>query len=943
MKDGRCSKHFPKPFCDATRIGDDAYACYKRIPRSAGGNSFVKGGMVFDDSRVVPHSPSLLCALQCHVNIEKIVSARAIAYLFKYVFKGSDRSLVSVGLAEGAADGNANGTVDEVQKWMDVRYLSSHEACWKAMGYGRAEQSPGVQHLSFHLPNSRRVSFRVDGARESTPVFKSTLKAMFKLNREDPRANCLLYQDLPKFYVLNVDKEWVARRRGEEDAGAPGLKRGNKIGVLPGVVNVAKNREAFALHVLLTKVPGPTGFEMLRTFDGVEYDNFTDAAFARGLLIEERGADQIMRECQHLDLRERRQLFVRLLLYWRIRAHGAFFERHKASLLGSQRDVRDRTQQLLRHLKRLLFVQGRTPSEFGIPEPERFNPQNGLNRNQIREAEFFVQFRYGSDEDHDLAVASLNPEQRSVYDAVSALIAQHQGGLVCIDAPGGTGKTYLLNTVAKSMNYLGRKTVCTASSGIASLLLTGGRTLHSAFNVPIRLDEGSTCAIDKNSAKGDLVRQLDLLIWDEVTMFSYRVLDCLDRSLRDLRSSELPFGGVTVVLSGDWRQILPVVKNGAGRAAIVGMVLKKSSLWANAVQFSLRRNMRVEGEDEAADEFRNFLLSVGDGTANEPAVSRDAPAFKMRMPDDMILQGTCQMSDLVDFVYRGLNELVGSADYPEWISKRAIVCGTNEEVGAYNSLVASQLQGEAKLYASVDEPRYQPGYGGAVCPVGFLNALEISGIPPHKLDLKAGMPVILMRNLDHSAGHVNGSRYIVQSCNDHSVVAVNTSGVTFVFFRMKFAVSEEDYPVAFDRFQFPLRPCFAITANKAQGQTLERVGISLLRNFFTHGQLYVAMSRVRSRGNVKALLPVPGSDAVDIEGQFVDNVVYGEVLNDNLANVMDARQEPLEFSLDEELDVDEAAHRIVDDDFPESDDSNVYDDNGNIDDEGDEHLCVDVD
>ena len=58
MKDGRCSKHFPKPFCDATRIGDDAYACYKRIPRSAGGNSFVKGGMVFDDSRVVPHSPS---------------------------------------------------------------------------------------------------------------------------------------------------------------------------------------------------------------------------------------------------------------------------------------------------------------------------------------------------------------------------------------------------------------------------------------------------------------------------------------------------------------------------------------------------------------------------------------------------------------------------------------------------------------------------------------------------------------------------------------------------------------------------------------------------------------------------------------------------------------------------------------------------------------------
>ena len=74
---------------------------------------------------------------------------------------------------------------------------------------------------------------------------------------------------------------------------------------------------------------------------------------------------------------------------------------------------------------------------------------------------------------------------------------------------------------------------------------------------------------------------------------------------------------------------------------------------------------------------------------------------------------------------------------------------------------------------------------------------------------------------------------------------------------MKDTIDEEDNPVSFERLQFPLRPSFAITANKARGQTLDCVEISLLRSFFTHGQLYVALSRVKSREmlNVFFLLP----------------------------------------------------------------------------------------
>ena len=287
--------------------------------------------------------------------------------------------------------------------------------------------------------------------------------------------------------------------------------------------------------------------------------------------------------------------------------------------------------------------------------------------------------------------------------------------------------------------------------------------------------------------------------------------------------------------------------------------------------------MRVEGNDEAADQFRNFLLSVGDGTANERLVLYDALAFKMRLPDDLILDGTCQMRNLAAHVYPDLRAKSATTEYTDSVCKRAIVYGINEEVNAYKNLLAAQSPRESVQYLSIDQPLFRPGNANAACSVDFLNSLDVSRHAPHKLDLKPGMPVLLTRNLDMYEGHVNGSKYIIDRCSEHSIVGIKVSGSerkVFVFFRIKDTIDEEDNPVSFERFQFPLRPSFAITANKAQGQTLDCVGISLLRSFFTHGQLYVALSRVKSRENVKCLLPV-SSDS----DRFVDNVVYCEVLN----------------------------------------------------------------
>src|SRR5206468_3976119 len=97
-----------------------------------------------------------------------------------------------------------------------------------------------------------------------------------------------------------------------------------------------------------------------------------------------------------------------------------------------------------------------------------------------------------------------------------------------------------------------RIVICVASSGIAALLLIGGRTSHSCFKIPIKIHESSTCSIRKNSLEADLLRSTDMIIWDEVPIQHHHIAEAVDRTLKDVRSSDQPFGGLTVVFGGDF-------------------------------------------------------------------------------------------------------------------------------------------------------------------------------------------------------------------------------------------------------------------------------------------------------------------------------------------------------------------------------------------------------
>ena len=163
-------------------------------------------------------------------------------------------------------------------------------------------------------------------------------------------------------------------------------------------------------------------------------------------------------------------------------------------------------------------------------------------------------------------------------------------------------------------------------------------------------------------------------------------------------------------------------------------------------------------------------------------------------------------------------------------------------------------------------------------PVEYLITLNPSGLPPHMLQLKLGCLIILLRILNPSVGLCNGARLILNAISRHShleatLIGANLSGSDVLIPRIDFTTEQDfDMPVNWDRRQFPIRPAFAMTINKSQGQSFDKVELYLEEPVFSLSQLYIALSRCSSAANLKLLLP-PKND-----GTFrTENVVYKEI------------------------------------------------------------------
>ncbi|KAK7255526.1 hypothetical protein RIF29_28939 [Crotalaria pallida] len=276
-------------------------------------------------------------------------------------------------------------------------------------------------------------------------------------------------------------------------------------------------------------------------------------------------------------------------------SHVLFAESENQDLMLSSNEIENLC---LVDLEQLLQRNGKSLKDYsGLPFPSGSDLPHFENVYMMNELSYDVaQMKIL----HDEKIRNLNNEQLEIYNTVVDAVYSERGGFFFVYGFGGIGKTYLWNVLSYRFRSERRIVLNVASSGISSLLLPGGRTAHSIFSIPLNLNEESCCNIRQGSHKADLIQNTSLIIWDEAPMVNKWAFEALDRTLHDLMrfvnvdAATMPFGGKTIVLGGDFRQILPVVPR-ASRVDIVMATVNSSLLWKHCKVLCLSQNMILQG------------------------------------------------------------------------------------------------------------------------------------------------------------------------------------------------------------------------------------------------------------------------------------------------------------------------------------------------------------
>jgi hypothetical protein len=140
-------------------------------------------------------------------------------------------------------------------------------------------------------------------------------------------------------------------------------------------------------------------------------------------------------------------------------------------------------------------------------------------------------------------------------------VEKENGGLLFLDAPGGKGKTFLINLLLAENREQNEIDLVISSSGITATLLEGDKTAHSALKLPLNIAHSETplCSISKNSGQGQVLKTYKVIVWDECSMAHTKALEALDRTLQDIKGNNRPMGGAVTVLASDFHQTLPVI------------------------------------------------------------------------------------------------------------------------------------------------------------------------------------------------------------------------------------------------------------------------------------------------------------------------------------------------------------------------------------------------
>ena len=303
-----CDKNYKKRFCNETIVSENGYIEHRRTDPKHGGHQFekkVKGQTkTLDNQWIVPYNPYLLLKFEAHINVEIVISINGVKYVYKYTTKGPDR--ITVQVSNGVQE---TAEVDEVQQFIDCRYISCSEAIWRIQGFPLIHRWPPVKKLPIHLPGEQTVFYGEEADQDEIQQAmarseKTMLTEFFTLCANDPEAAQLTYLDVMKYYTwntknrkfvkrkqnlrhANVEKEEEEAEEEEDLVEAMPTPKSDFVSRIPTIPLNAHTKEKFFLRMLLHIVKGPKSFEDLKTVNGFECDTYQRACILLGIFEDD--------------------------------------------------------------------------------------------------------------------------------------------------------------------------------------------------------------------------------------------------------------------------------------------------------------------------------------------------------------------------------------------------------------------------------------------------------------------------------------------------------------------------------------------------------------------------------------------------------------------------------------------------------------------------------
>ena len=394
------------------------------------------------------------------------------------------------------------------------------------------------------------------------------------------------------------------------------------------------------------------------------------------------------------------------------------------------------------------------------------------------------------------------PTPETIYAAPAEWVARGAGaqGNLFLTGRAGTGKTTLLR---RFLSEAGDKAVIVAPTGVAAMN-AGGQTIHSFFKLPPRLIEAQDVRRLPNAR---VVRAVDTVVIDEISMVRADMLDAIDRSLKLNRGSKRPFGGVRMILSGDLHQLPPVVSN---QESPILLERFGGNYFFNAPAFR-------EGEFS--------LLAL-------------KHVFRQEDPRFLALLGALRSGRVTPNDEATLAKLVSTRSASDASETHVVLTPNNANAFRINQTRLAELKGDRKIF-----------------PADVQGQFDEKSFPTESdLELKVGARVMLIRN-DPEGRWVNGTLAHVEGFGAKSVI-VRIAGRVYEIEAAAWEKYRYDFEMDSKKVkrevvgtfkQVPLRLAYAVTIHKAQGLTLDNVFIDFDSGMFAHGQAYVAFSRAHPR------------------------------------------------------------------------------------------------